>query len=168
MLTVRPILLRDVPDTETMLRRAYLGMLRRDYGVDLIDAALPSMQAVGADLIACGTYFVACKGDQIIGAAGWTDATPDLSDVDETRACVRKVAVHPSFEGHGVGRALMDAVHGSARARGRLWMSCLSSLGAERFYANQGYSFVGRRQIHTGTRDIKFEAIEMNRTLNSS
>jgi GNAT superfamily N-acetyltransferase len=59
---------------------------------------------------------------------------------------VHRVQVHPSRQGGGLGRALMEGVHEIARARGWefLQLSVRGRTGTEAFYAGLGYTEVGR------------------------
>jgi len=59
---------------------------------------------------------------------------------------VHRVQVHPSHQGAGLGRALMQGVHDIARRRGWefLQLSVRGGTGTEAFYAGLGYTEVGR------------------------
>jgi GNAT superfamily N-acetyltransferase len=59
---------------------------------------------------------------------------------------VHRVQVHPSHQGQGLGRVLMEGVHDIARRRGWefLQLSVRDGTGTEAFYARFGYAEVGR------------------------
>src|SRR5262245_29984147 len=61
------------------------------------------------------------------------------------RADVKKLLVHRSARGHGIGRALMTAAEAAARARGRRLLVLDTALGdnAERLYTRAGWNRVG-------------------------
>jgi ribosomal protein S18 acetylase RimI-like enzyme len=83
-------------------------------------------------------YMVATIGDQVVGYGmlrGWDDgfAAPSLG-----------VAVHPAHRGHGLGRRIMDELHGIARSRGsdrvRLTVAA-NHVAARSLYESLGYRF---------------------------
>ncbi|TFV46275.1 GNAT family N-acetyltransferase [Blastococcus sp. TF02A-35] len=59
---------------------------------------------------------------------------------------VLRVQVHPSRQGEGLGRVLMDGVHEVARSRGWefLHLTARGGTGVEEFYRRLGYREVGR------------------------
>jgi GNAT superfamily N-acetyltransferase len=61
-------------------------------------------------------------------------------------ATVLRVQVHPSLQGAGLGRVLMDGVHDVARADGLefLHLGARDGTGVEAFYRRLGYVEVGR------------------------
>ncbi|KUL34713.1 acetyltransferase [Streptomyces sp. NRRL F-4489] len=73
---------------------------------------------------------------------------------------VYTVMVHPSLHGRGVGRALMAAVAGTARAMDGiigLRLTCRGGTGLSRFYESCGYREIGRapRAIRLGPGDYR-------------
>jgi GNAT superfamily N-acetyltransferase len=74
---------------------------------------------------------------------------------------VHRVQVHPSRQGGGLGRALMEGVHEIGRARGWefLQLSVRGGTGTEAFYAGLGYTEVGRfpRALRLGPGDDRDE-----------
>ncbi|CAA9280867.1 MAG: Acetyltransferase [uncultured Blastococcus sp.] len=61
-------------------------------------------------------------------------------------ATVLRVQVHPFRQGQGLGRVLMDGVHGIARSRGWefLYLSARGGTGVDAFYRGLGYAEIGR------------------------
>ena len=61
-------------------------------------------------------------------------------------AAVVRVQVHPSRQGTGLGRVLMDGVHDIARSRGWefLTLTVRDGTGTEAFYQRLGYTEYGR------------------------
>jgi GNAT superfamily N-acetyltransferase len=61
-------------------------------------------------------------------------------------ASVLRVQVHPSLQGRGLGRVLMDGVHAIARADGLefLHLGAREGTGVDGFYRRLGYREVGR------------------------
>jgi putative acetyltransferase len=88
-----------------------------------------------------GAFFVAVDGaDRVVGTAGLLRTGPTSGEV-------RKMFLLPEARGHGVGRALLDAVLDAARARGleRLTLTTRSRYGrAIRLYERAGFRPAGR------------------------
>jgi predicted N-acetyltransferase YhbS len=59
-------------------------------------------------------------------------------------AILKRLQVHPSLHGQGIGRSLLEATHHLARGIGleRLHVEVRSGTGREAFYANHGYELV--------------------------
>ncbi|MFD6888432.1 GNAT family N-acetyltransferase [Streptomyces sp. NPDC059957] len=84
-------------------------------------------------------------------AAGRVRATaviaPNEHRLQKHWAWVYTVMVDPALQGHGAGRALMDAVADAARTMEgieAIRLGCRGGLGLEHFYAACGYKEVGR------------------------
>lgn len=72
---------------------------------------------------------------------------------------VKRVMVHPDFQGAGHGAALMSAVEQAARAMGleMLHLDCRSGTGLDEFYKRSGYEEWGRfpRALRVGEDDYR-------------
>jgi GNAT superfamily N-acetyltransferase len=78
--------------------------------------------------------------------AGFAVLSLSLSPLRAHWATVLRVQVHPSRQGHGLGRVLMTGVHDIARARGLefLHLTVRGGTGIEAFYKGLGYQEFGR------------------------
>ncbi|MGY1637994.1 GNAT family N-acetyltransferase [Geodermatophilus sp. SYSU D00742] len=78
--------------------------------------------------------------------AGFAVLSLSLSPLRSHWATVLRVQVHPSRQGHGLGRVLMTGVHDIARARGLefLHLTVRGGTGIEAFYKGLGYQEFGR------------------------
>jgi GNAT superfamily N-acetyltransferase len=78
--------------------------------------------------------------------AGFAALVGSSSPLRRHWAMVLRVQVHPSRQGGGLGRVLMDGVHDIARARGWefLSLSARGGTGVDRFYRGLGYTEFGR------------------------
>jgi GNAT superfamily N-acetyltransferase len=79
-------------------------------------------------------------------AAGFAFLVVNDSPLKRHWCTVHRVQIHPSHQGGGLGRALMQGVHEIARQRGWefLQLSVRGATGTEAFYAGLGYVEVGR------------------------
>lgn len=80
------------------------------------------------------------------GLAGFGFVVPQTGPVVGHRGTVLSLQVHPSRQGRGVGRALVDALHDAARGAGltQLTLFHREGLGLGAFYEAVGYREVGR------------------------
>jgi GNAT superfamily N-acetyltransferase len=78
--------------------------------------------------------------------AGWAALVGSSSPLRSHWATVLRVQVHPSRQGAGLGRALMEGVHDIARERGWEFLSLTArgGTGVDGFYRGLGYRDVGR------------------------
>ena len=87
------------------------------------------------------TLIVAEDGD---GIAGTVQLITDMPDNQPHRADVAKLLVKQRARGAGIGRRLMEAVEGAARAQGRtLLVLDTANATAERLYERLGWQHVG-------------------------
>jgi GNAT superfamily N-acetyltransferase len=78
--------------------------------------------------------------------AGFAALVGSSSPLRRHWATVLRVQVHPSHQGQGLGRDLMDGVHRIARDRGWEFLSLTArgGTGVDAFYRGLGYREVGR------------------------
>jgi GNAT superfamily N-acetyltransferase len=78
--------------------------------------------------------------------AGFASVVGSLSPLRRHWGTVLRVQVHPSWQGHGLGRVLMDGVHRIARERGWecLHLTARGGTGVDAFYRRLGYEEIGR------------------------
>ena len=78
--------------------------------------------------------------------AGFAALVGSLSPLRRHWGTVLRVQVHPSRQGSGLGRVLMDGVHAIARSRG--WefvhLTARGGTGVDAFYRGLGYTEHGR------------------------
>src|SRR5438034_1847315 len=113
---------------------------REDYSEEQIEAAIAAVFGVDTDLILDGTYFVADSRGRLIGCGGWSkrktlfggdqSANRDASELDPKleAARIRAVFVHPEYARTGIGRAILFACEGEARAYGFRSMELMATL----------------------------------------
>lgn len=78
--------------------------------------------------------------------AGFATLVGSSSPLRRHWATVLRVQVHPSRQGEGLGRVLMDGVHDIARSRDWefLYLSARGGTGVDAFYRGLGYTEIGR------------------------
>jgi GNAT superfamily N-acetyltransferase len=78
--------------------------------------------------------------------AGFAALVGSSSPLRQHWATVLRVQVHPSRQGQGLGRALMEGVHAIARQRGWEFLSLTArgGTGVDGFYRGLGYTEWGR------------------------
>ena len=78
--------------------------------------------------------------------AGWAAIVGSSSPLRAHWGTVLRVQVHPSRQGAGLGRVLMEGVHDIARQRGWefLTLTARGGTGVDAFYRGLGYHEVGR------------------------
>lgn len=80
------------------------------------------------------------------GLAGFGFVVPQTGPVVGHRGTVLSLQVHPSRQGRGVGRVLVEGIHDAARGAGltQLTLFHREGLGLGAFYTAVGYREVGR------------------------
>lgn len=153
----------DIGAIDTLLRRSYGTLLKKDYPASTLIAVLPSMSRAKPALIASGRYFVATEGGRLLGCGGWSTAIPGAGGTAPGRGNIRHVATDPDAVGRGVGRRVLGAALDQARREGMTWMHCTSTLTAEGFYASLGFTRLRDTTIPL-VQGFVFPAVEMQLT----
>lgn len=159
---VRPATVADEAAVTQVLRRSYSGLLGTHYPAHVLKTVLPFLTVAQPELLRCGTYFVAedAHNGVIVGAGGWTDASPTGGIGAAHIGHMRHVAVDPAYAGRGVGRGLLTANFASARDSGLERLKCMSTLNAKRFYQAMGFHALAEVEVSLA-RGVYLEAVEM-------
>ncbi|UZD92530.1 GNAT family N-acetyltransferase [Cognatishimia activa] len=165
--SIRPAIASDAESISAMMTRSYGELLRPDYNPRILAKALPRIGQARPELLGCGTYFVAeTKTGEIAGAGGWTDFSPTRGLGNQGEGHMRHVAVDPAHLRRGVGRALAQAAFDNARESGVTALRCMSTLTAEVFYRQLGFTRIQPIEL-TLEPGLFFPAIEMKLCLRS-
>lgn len=115
----------------------FVPPVTEDDVVPLLDRLLEGV-ASGRDVLALLTV----DGE----IAGFASVVGSLSPLRRHWGTVLRVQVHPSRQGAGLGRVLMDGVHRIARDRGWefIHLTARGGTGVDGFYRGLGYEEVGR------------------------
>ena len=166
-LIVRQATPADLSGVDALLGRSYPALLKEAYPPSLLVTAIPLISKAQPRLLASGTYFVVCDDEQIVGAGGWTRATPGFASRGQSGVGnIRHVVTDHRMVRRGIGRKLMSHVLASAAQAGVRRMDCLSTLMAEPFYAACGFKSLGPVTLNLAA-GIDFPAIHMRRAIGS-
>jgi GNAT superfamily N-acetyltransferase len=158
--SVRLAAARDVPALEALIPQSARGLQAAAYAPAQIEAALGTVFAVDHQLIADGTYFVAERGEAIVGCGGWSRRgtlfggshgalAQDEALLDPTRdaARIRAFFVHPSHARQGIGRELLAACERAANAAGFRRFELVATLTGEPLYRACAFRAVERYDV---------------------
>jgi GNAT superfamily N-acetyltransferase len=143
--------------------------LSRGYYDDVqIAAALAHVFGVDTTLIADGTYFIAERGDELLGCGGWSKrrtlfggdqyAARDsgFSDPATDAAKIRAFFIHPQGARQGIARAILERCEVEARAVGYQAAELMSTLPGVEFYRAAGYVSAAPTSLTVGGVEIGF------------
>lgn len=137
------------PDDAEGISRVIVAALRetnaKDYSAEVIAHVERGFSpSAVSDLLAQRLVFVAINDDNVVGTASLDGRV------------VRTVFIEPSWQGRGIGRALMTEVARAAVERAVAILAVPSSVTAEPFYAKLGFTPV-RDTYHGEERTIVME-----------
>ncbi|RUS59371.1 GNAT family N-acetyltransferase [Pseudorhodobacter sp. E13] len=147
MLSLRPATPADQAAVDGLLARSYPALLAASYAPELLSVALPRITRARPELLACGTYWLALRGDRVVGAGGWTQNDPSAKETDPEMGHIRHVATDPDCLRLGIARSLMQRVMDEARAAGMQRLGCLSTLTAVPFYQAMGFAVLAAEDV---------------------
>ena len=158
LLSVRPLRPGEARRYLEIHRAAVRGIASNDYPARVIDAWAPvpiadaDVQAIEDDQTEI--RLIAELDGEPVGMGAFVPQHSEL------RACY----VAPAAARKGVGRALVNEIERRARAAGLSELHLVSSLTAERFYADLGYQVLGQTEhvLHSGAR---MPAVHMRKDL---
>ncbi|MBU2868886.1 GNAT family N-acetyltransferase [Pacificibacter marinus] len=155
----------DALAIDGLIAASYGALMRPVYHDDILSRALPRLMRTAPSLLSGGSYFVADAGGALLGAGGWSQATPFGGVGPATNGHMRRVAVLPHVIRSGVGSLIVDHALAHARTQGVESMFCLSTLAAEDFYKAKGFDATGEVEL-TLEPGLYLPAIQMRRALN--
>jgi predicted N-acetyltransferase YhbS len=155
----------DALAIDGLIAASYGALMRPVYHDDILARALPRLMRTAPSLLSGGSYFVADAGGVLLGAGGWSQATPFGGVGPAGNGHMRRVAVQPHLIRSGVGSLIVDHALDHARTQGVENMFCLSTLAAEDFYKAKGFDATGEVEL-TLEPGLYLPAIQMRRALN--
>ncbi|SLN58940.1 Acetyltransferase (GNAT) family protein [Aquimixticola soesokkakensis] len=161
---IRPARPSDAEAVDALYAASYPALLKPDYPAPLLDACLPLLLKTAPALLSSGSFFVADTGGGLIGAGGWTQASPFGGLGPRHLGHMRRVAVHARYARRGIGSVILDHALKAARKSGIAQMCCLSTLTARKFYEAAGFAVEGDVEL-TLRRGVNLPAVQMRRTL---
>ncbi len=150
-LILRQALAADISDIEALIARSARGLSRIEYRAEQIEGALRGAFGVDTQLIRDQTYWLACEGQALVGAGGWSyratlfggdarserDATP--LDPATKAAKIRAFFVDPEHARRGIASLLLERCEQEAIARGFARTELMATLPGLKFYSVRGY-----------------------------
>jgi putative acetyltransferase len=158
MLNIRPEKPSDYPIVTDIHIRAFNRAAEAT-----IVSLLRQQQAYDADL-----SLVATIDGQVVGHALFMPYTVMFMQTPVPGVCLAPIAIHPAFQGKGVGGALLDAGHRIAQAKG---YSFAFLLGHPTYYPRFGYQTrvyghstitMSREHVLLNTRPVESRAVVPN------
>ena len=189
---IRQVRPEDEEALTDIMQTSFSSMLPKDYDVDILDKALPTIGTPRPDLLTCPTWYVAehPTTGEVVGCGGWTKEMPrprssspspaisivegfnDHSSNAESAARpltphLRHFATDPKWARRGVGRALWnriwDEVCQTYCGPTSTAMEVFSTLTAEPFYSSLGFEPIKRMTIPLSN-GCPFPCVLMRRT----
>ncbi|MEM6386153.1 MAG: GNAT family N-acetyltransferase [Pseudomonadota bacterium] len=155
----------DLHRVDALLARSYPALLKSAYPASVLVTAIPLISKAQPHLLASGTYFVVTDGEEIVGAGGWTRASPRArGHAKNAGAHIRHVVTDHRLVRAGIGRRLMHHIFATARQAGVTRLECLSTLMAEPFYQAVGFETVAPVTLNLRA-GIDFPVVQMRHDL---
>ncbi len=159
----------DAPALDALIAASARALGRGFYTVAQTEAAIAHVFGVDSELIADGSYLVACGSDGgLLGCGGWS-FRPTLFGGDRyaarasgrldpavDAARIRAFFVAPHAARQGVGAALLAACEAAARRAGFTRATLMATLPGVPFYARHGYAAAARRTFDLGGVAVDF------------
>lgn len=142
--TYRPFEVADFAGFQRLQIEATNRLSAGHYSVDQLLAEEEAVRNPGYlnELLAINLT-LAVRGHEIVGSAGWNQH-------DAETARVRKVFVHPSHAGQGVGGRLLIQVESEFLNLGFRRVICRASMNAISFYEKNGFSKIEQNSMDLG------------------
>jgi GNAT superfamily N-acetyltransferase len=149
---IRLALPEDIPALANLIPESARVLQAHYYTSEQIEGALGTVFGVDSQLIQDRTYFIAEKGNQVIGCGGWSQRRTlyggDLGkQVEEDRlldpridaAKIRAFFVHPTWARKGIGSQIMEKCEAAALEAGFKTVEIIATLAGEPLYSKFGY-----------------------------
>lgn len=147
---MEPFEIREVLPAEREAAGRLVVTAYRSIGLDV--GGYEAEIADVAGRLAHGTVLVAIADGRLAGCATLAPAGSPLCEVEDPEGwAIRMFGVDPAMRGRGLGRALIDACIGRARAGGgaRLWLHTEPEMvAAGRLYARSGFGPAPEHDLH--------------------
>ncbi len=144
----------DIPALHRLIERSVRGLQTKDYTEAQINGALGHALGLDTQLVADGTYFVACPAAEpglLVASGGWSyratlfgsDGGPGrlgaVMDPAVEKAKIRAIFVDPEWARRGLGRAMLRHCENAAWAAGFRQAEMGSTLTGLPLYRQEGY-----------------------------
>jgi predicted N-acetyltransferase YhbS len=149
----------DIPAIEELIARSARILSDGYYTATQVESLLRFVFGADTQLVDDGTYFVAERDGQLVGAGGWSrrrtlfggdqmkEREDPLLDPSSEPARIRAFFVDPAAARQGVGRRLFDECRGAAAAAGFRTLTLVATLPGEPLYQALGFRVTERFQL---------------------
>jgi len=170
----RLALASDAPQISELMRASVLDLFPHFYDQQQTTSAAVHIAHLDMQLIQDGTYFVHETDHEIVACGGWSrraklytgsgDQQDDdrLLDPRTEPARVRAMFVRGDWTRRGLGRAILDACEGAARAEKFRSLVLMTTLPGEPLYRAFGFREV-ERVLLTMPDGVSWEGVAMER-----
>jgi GNAT superfamily N-acetyltransferase len=143
---------RDIAALQALITESVRGLSAGYYTPEQAESGLRYVFGVDTQLISDGTYYVACAGEEIVAAGGWSrrgtlyggdqmkDAPDPLLDPAVDPARIRAFFVRPAWARRGLGRQIFERCRDAAAQAGFHELELLATLPGEPLYAALGFT----------------------------
>lgn len=150
MLTLRIATLSDCDAIRALMPLAIRELQKGYLTPEQLESSFGGM-GLDITLIEDGTYFTVWDGEVLVGCGGWSfratlyggnhspGRSDRLLDPETERARIRAMYTHPDHVRRGIGRMVIDASEGAARAYGFKALEMAASMSGKPFYLLCGY-----------------------------
>jgi len=127
----------------------------------VLESALPLICRAQPHLVTCGSYFLACDGDVLVAAGGWTAHAPQGRAGGPAHiGHIRHVVTDHRRVRQGLGRRLLAHAMADARSKNIRVLHCHATLTAEPFYTALGFRKVAQIDVRLRP-GVLFPAVHM-------
>jgi GNAT superfamily N-acetyltransferase len=167
---------RDTPRIKKLMRASVLELFPGFYDDRQVASAAVHIAHLDSQLIEDGTYFVHEAAGAIVACGGWSrrhklyagpaPSSDDFRLLDPTTepARVRAMFVRGDWTRRGLGRAILEASEGAARAEGFKQLVLGATLPGEPLYRSFGFHETDRFMV-TLPDGVQVECVAMERAI---
>lgn len=165
----------DLPALQALMNRS-IDELQRTFLTPEQIAASHGIMGLDSQLIEDGTYFLVEDQGELVGCGGWSRRAtlyggdhslalraPQLLDPVSEPARVRAMYTHPEHARRGIGRRILAACEGAARAEGFTRAELMATMAGAPLYAACGYTVI--EEVTDKTQGIPVPLIRMGKAI---
>jgi len=172
---IRKALAGDLPGIERLMRASMAGLGEVWYDADQLASAVRYIAVADPELVADATYFVVEEEGRLVACGGWSGRAKLFTGTEEQAhaegsldpavdaARIRAMFVDPSHARTGLGRRILEAAEGDARAAGFRRFELMATLPGVPLYKSCGYEEIERTTIQLPD-GVRLDVLRMSRS----